>query len=209
MSHQHFPKLILLSATIQSLSAGSQCPLHQQSPHRMPAPRGLLNLATIVFVTGEKSHVWWRHACYNWWSMIHGWTCSWNVHEQIMVKTWMNMDGHGWTWMDMFMEKLASTTAQAEKSLLWRPVRAHPGPGPKRFRRPRGSRRRMMYPFITCRMQKWKLIRSANLKCFNVEMPIPAVAYCSDVVAMAWFPDGSIVIISTIQHYNHYSCFSV
>ena len=94
MSHQHFPKLILLSATIQSLSAGSQCPLHQQSPHRMPAPRGLLNLATIVFVTGEKSHVWWRHACYNWWSMIHGWTCSWNVHEQIMVRTWMDMDGH-------------------------------------------------------------------------------------------------------------------
>ena len=30
-----------------------------------------------------------------------------------MVKTWMNMDGHGWTWMDMFMEKLGSRTAQA------------------------------------------------------------------------------------------------
>ena len=132
------------------------------------------------------------------------WYMDEHVHEMFMNKLWW---GHGWTcsWKNWVHQ----LRRQAEKSLLWRPVRAHPGPGPKRFRRPRGSRRRMMYPFITCRMQKWKLIRSANLKCFNVEMPIPAVAYCSDVVAMAWFPDGSIVIISTIQHYNHYSCFSV
>ena len=208
MSHQHFPKLILLSATIQKVySAGSQCPLHQQSPHRMPAPRGLLNLATIVFVTGREESCMVKTCMLQlmindtWMNMFM--KCSWTNYGEDMDEhgwTCMDMDGHGWTcsWKNWVHQ----LRRQAEKSLLWRPVRAHPGPGPKRFRRPRGSRRRMMYPFITCRMQKWKLIRSwANLKCFNVEMPIPAVAYCSDVVAMAWFPDGILFNIAMDKHH--------
>ena len=145
---------------------------------------------------------------HNWWSMIHGWTCSWNVHEQIVVKTWMNMDEHGGacSWKNWF--------DNCSPCLLW--LRPHPGPGPKRFRRPQRVETdgASMYPFTTCRIwngeveqtlsvSKWK---NANRSCCisrifqnfpdGIRCPSPRHTFCPSLLkSQSW--------IQLTWHFQH------